>query len=191
MFSFDVLESSDQVENDAVNDDVKTIAFVLYPELTPLDLIGPLQVMSGLEVVEATFGMQPRHHVVVTEHLGPVPTDTPVQVAATTTLDEVPAHSFSPAPDLCRAVPRPPIGRTTAFSSVWWPPTCRSAGSRTAATSLAPEFPPGSIPLCDSRPYSRATTLRARSNSLSSTTHSRRTAASTAPTSTGTASDLA
>ncbi len=27
----------------------KTIAFVLYPGLTPLDLIGPLQVMSGLE----------------------------------------------------------------------------------------------------------------------------------------------
>jgi transcriptional regulator GlxA family with amidase domain len=77
--------------NDAVNDDVKTIAFVLYPGLTPLDLIGPLQVMSGLEVVEATFGMQPRHHVVVVaEHLDPVPTDTPVQVAATTTLDEVP-----------------------------------------------------------------------------------------------------
>jgi hypothetical protein len=26
----------------------KTVAFVLYPGLTPLDLIGPLQVMSGL-----------------------------------------------------------------------------------------------------------------------------------------------
>ena len=33
----------------------KTIAFVLYPGLTPLDLIGPLQVMSGLETVEETF----------------------------------------------------------------------------------------------------------------------------------------
>ena len=37
--------------------DVKTIAFVLYPGITPLDLIGPLQVMTGLEVVEATFGI--------------------------------------------------------------------------------------------------------------------------------------
>ena len=74
-----------------MTDDVKTIAFVLYPGLTPLDLIGPLQVMSALEVVEATFGMQPRHHVVVVaEHLDAVPTDTPVHVAATTTLDEVP-----------------------------------------------------------------------------------------------------
>ena len=61
-----------------MSDDIKTIAFVLYPGLTPLDLIGPLQVMSGLEVVEATFGMQPRHHVVVAaEHLDAVPTDTP------------------------------------------------------------------------------------------------------------------
>ena len=48
-----------------MSEDVKTIAFVLYPGLTPLDLIGPSQVMSGLEVVEATFGIQPRHHVVV------------------------------------------------------------------------------------------------------------------------------
>jgi putative intracellular protease/amidase len=74
-----------------MSNNTKTIAFVLYPGLTPLDLIGPLQVMSGLEVVEATFGLQPRHHVVVVaEDLDAVPTDTPVRVAATTTLDEVP-----------------------------------------------------------------------------------------------------
>ena len=74
-----------------MSDDVKTIAFVLYPGLTPLDLIGPLQVMSGLEVVEATFGIHPRHHVVVVaENLDAVPTDTPVHVAATTRLGEVP-----------------------------------------------------------------------------------------------------
>ena len=75
-----------------MSDDVRTIAFVLYPGLTPLDLIGPLQVMSGLEVVEATFGMRPRHHVVVVaENLDAVPTDTPVHVAATSLLDDVPA----------------------------------------------------------------------------------------------------
>jgi len=72
-----------------VND--KTVAFVLYPGLTPLDLIGPLQVMSGLETVEVMFGVQPRHHVVVVaEDLDAVPTDTPVRVAATSTLDEAP-----------------------------------------------------------------------------------------------------
>jgi transcriptional regulator GlxA family with amidase domain len=69
----------------------RTVALVLYPGLTPLDLIGPLQVMSGLEVAEAMFGVEPRHHVVVVaEDLAAVPTDTPVRVAATSTLDEVP-----------------------------------------------------------------------------------------------------
>ena len=69
----------------------KTVAFVLYPGLTPLDLVGPLQVMSGLEVVEATFGIQPRHHVVVVaENLDAVSTDTPLRIAASTTLEEVP-----------------------------------------------------------------------------------------------------
>ena len=67
----------------------KTVAFVLYRGLTPLDLIGPLQVMSGLETIEETFGVQPRHHVVVVaEDLDAVPTDTPVRVAATSTLNE-------------------------------------------------------------------------------------------------------
>jgi transcriptional regulator GlxA family with amidase domain len=70
----------------------KTIAFVLYPGLTPLDLIGPLQVMSGLEAAEAMFGVEQRHHVVVVaENLDAVATDTPVHVAATSTLDDVPA----------------------------------------------------------------------------------------------------
>ncbi|HEU4945925.1 MAG TPA: DJ-1/PfpI family protein [Kribbella sp.] len=69
----------------------KTVAFVLYPGLTPLDLIGPLQVMSGLETVEAVLGVQPRHHVVVVaESLDSVPTDTPVRIAATSTMDEAP-----------------------------------------------------------------------------------------------------
>lgn len=69
----------------------KTVAFVLYPGLTPLDLIGPLQVMTGLEAAETMFGVQPRHHVVVVaESLDVFPTDTPVRIAATSTFDEVP-----------------------------------------------------------------------------------------------------
>jgi hypothetical protein len=83
--------SSRRQGDDAVSDDVRTIGFVLCPGLTPLDLIGPLQAISGLEVVEATFGMRHRHHVVVVaETLDAVPTDTSVHVAATTFLDEVP-----------------------------------------------------------------------------------------------------
>jgi transcriptional regulator GlxA family with amidase domain len=77
----------------------KTVAFVLYPGLTPLDLIGPLQVMSALEAVEQMFGVEPRHHVVVvSEELDPVPTDTPVRVAATSTLDEVPERDVVVVP---------------------------------------------------------------------------------------------
>ena len=54
----------------------------------------PLQVLGGLEVVETTFGMPARHHVVVVaEHLDPVATDTPLRVAATTRLDDVPERS--------------------------------------------------------------------------------------------------
>ena len=53
----------------------KTVAFVLYPGLTPLDLIGPLQVMSGLEAVEEALGSPDRHHVVVVaERLDAFPT---------------------------------------------------------------------------------------------------------------------
>ena len=33
----------------------KKIAFVLYPGLTPLDLIGPLQVMSALPLIDPSF----------------------------------------------------------------------------------------------------------------------------------------
>lgn len=69
----------------------KTIVLILYPGLTPLDLVGPVQVLSGLETFEELFGAQPRHHVVVAgETLDTWPTDTPLRVAATTTLDEVP-----------------------------------------------------------------------------------------------------
>ena len=47
--------------------------------------------MSGLEAIEGMFGLQQRHHVVVVaESLDAVPTDTPVRIAATSTLDEYP-----------------------------------------------------------------------------------------------------
>jgi transcriptional regulator GlxA family with amidase domain len=58
----------------------KSVAFVLYPGLTPLDLIGPLQVMSALEAVEEMFGVESRHHVVVVAE----------ELDAVSTLDEVP-----------------------------------------------------------------------------------------------------
>ncbi len=62
----------------------KHIAFVLFPGLTPLDLIGPLQVLNGLA------GATPYRPVVVAERLEPIPTDTPLQLVPDATLADVP-----------------------------------------------------------------------------------------------------
>jgi transcriptional regulator GlxA family with amidase domain len=65
---------------------VKTVAFVAYPGLTALDLVGPLQVFSALPRFAPEF--QP---VVVAETLQPVGTDTPLKLVPDKTFDEVPA----------------------------------------------------------------------------------------------------
>jgi putative intracellular protease/amidase len=63
----------------------KTVAFVLYPGLTLLDLVGPLQVFAGLR----RFSDQYRP-VVVAERLEPMPTDGPLTVTADQTFADVP-----------------------------------------------------------------------------------------------------
>ena len=63
----------------------QTIAFVLYPGITLLDLAGPLQVFSVLRDFDDRF--QP---VVVAERIEPMPTDTPLTVTADRTFAEVP-----------------------------------------------------------------------------------------------------
>lgn len=64
----------------------KTIAFVVYPGLTPLDLVGPLQVL------DAFARMNPAYRtVVVGAAKDAVGTDTPLRVAASHTFDEVPS----------------------------------------------------------------------------------------------------
>ncbi len=65
--------------------DTKTIAFVLYPGLTPLDLVGPLQVLSPLPRIDPTFEV-----VVVGETLDVLPTDSVVRLAPSHTFDDVP-----------------------------------------------------------------------------------------------------
>src|SRR5256885_16154262 len=62
--------------------ETKTIAFVAYPGMTPLDLVGPLQVLTPLPGYEV---------VTVAEKPGPMDTDAPLKVAATHTFAEVPA----------------------------------------------------------------------------------------------------
>jgi transcriptional regulator GlxA family with amidase domain len=62
-----------------------TIAVVLYPGLTALDLVGPLQVLTTLE------RLAPRYRtVVVGERLAPVATDLPLRLTPDRTFAQVP-----------------------------------------------------------------------------------------------------
>ncbi|WP_290062335.1 DJ-1/PfpI family protein [Amycolatopsis solani] len=69
-----------------MTDAQKTLAFVVYPGLTPLDLVGPLQVLSGLAQMDAGY-----RTVVVGATKDTVGTDTPLRVAPSHTFEEVPA----------------------------------------------------------------------------------------------------
>jgi transcriptional regulator GlxA family with amidase domain len=64
----------------------KQIAFVLYPGLTPLDLVGPLQALAPLPRVDPTYEV-----VVVAEQPDAVATDAVVSLAPSHTFDEVPS----------------------------------------------------------------------------------------------------
>lgn len=63
----------------------KEIAFVLYPGLTPLDLIGPLEVATVL-----TLFTQDYRPVAVGETTDPVETDGPIKLVADKTFAQVP-----------------------------------------------------------------------------------------------------
>ncbi|MFF5207524.1 DJ-1/PfpI family protein [Streptosporangium sp. NPDC000396] len=64
---------------------MKTIAFVLYPGITALDMVGPLQVMSVLAMFDPTY-----QAVVVAETTEPLGTDTPLRLVPSHTFDQVP-----------------------------------------------------------------------------------------------------
>lgn len=67
-------------------DDKKTIAFVVYPGMTPLDLVGPLTVLEGMASTVPEY-----RTVVVGETTDPIDTDNPLRVAASHTFEEVPS----------------------------------------------------------------------------------------------------
>ncbi|MCX4967511.1 DJ-1/PfpI family protein [Streptomyces sp. NBC_00654] len=64
----------------------KTIAFVLYPGITPLDIVGPLQVFAALGDLVPGY-----RTVVVGERIEPMASDTPLSL--------VPSHTFDGIPD--------------------------------------------------------------------------------------------
>ncbi|MDH2425920.1 DJ-1/PfpI family protein [Sphaerisporangium sp. TRM90804] len=63
---------------------VKTIAFVLYPGITALDMVGPLQVFSALAGLDPSV-----RPVVVSGSLEALGTDTPLSLTASHTFDQV------------------------------------------------------------------------------------------------------
>jgi transcriptional regulator GlxA family with amidase domain len=65
---------------------VRTIAFVAYPGLTPLDMVGPLQVFTVLSNLVRGYNT-----VVVGERIEPMATDTPLSL--------VPSHTFETMPE--------------------------------------------------------------------------------------------
>lgn len=67
-----------------LNEQAKIIVFLLYPGLTVLDLIGPLEVFSSAN----NYLAQPFRIVVAGETLSPVSTDTPAKLAPDVTLAE-------------------------------------------------------------------------------------------------------
>jgi transcriptional regulator GlxA family with amidase domain len=73
----------------------RTIAFVLYPGLTILDLAGPLEVFGSFVDAAEGAGLPERYELaVVAQDLEPMPTDTPLAIAATKTFSDVP-HPFA------------------------------------------------------------------------------------------------
>lgn len=67
-----------------MNEQAKTIVFLLYPGLTVLDLIGPLEVFSSAN----SYLAQPFRIAVAGETLAPVSTDTPAKLMPDVTLAE-------------------------------------------------------------------------------------------------------
>lgn len=64
----------------------KQIAFVLYPGLTPLDLVGPLQALVAVPRVDPSYEV-----VVVGETRDAVPSDSVIALAPSHTFDEAPS----------------------------------------------------------------------------------------------------
>jgi transcriptional regulator GlxA family with amidase domain len=107
----------------------KTIAFVLYPGLTLLDLAGPLQVVSAL--AEMGLGFEA---AVVAERIEPLKTDTPLTITASHTFAEVP-EPFAvvvpggTAPTLRALTDQTLVGylRRAAESAEWTTSVCTGA----------------------------------------------------------------
>ncbi|WP_020671968.1 DJ-1/PfpI family protein [Amycolatopsis nigrescens] len=76
-----------------MTDEPKTVAFLLYPGFTVLDLVGPLQVFSSLAAFDPGYRV-----VVVGARIERWDTDTPLRITASHTFDQVPAPAVLVVP---------------------------------------------------------------------------------------------
>jgi transcriptional regulator GlxA family with amidase domain len=67
------------------NNATKIVAFLLYPGLTPLDMIGPLQLLNGLGMADPSFQV-----TVVGERVEAMDADVPVKLIPEQTFNQVP-----------------------------------------------------------------------------------------------------
>ncbi|WP_049558216.1 DJ-1/PfpI family protein [Nonomuraea sp. SBT364] len=119
----------------------KTIAFVLYPGCTILDLVGPLQVLSTLAAIRPEFRV-----VVVAERLEAAETDTPLRVQAGHTFGEVPAPDVLVVPGGEEATMR-----ATADETLLAYVRGAAAGARTVASVCTGSFILGAAGLLEGR----------------------------------------
>jgi transcriptional regulator GlxA family with amidase domain len=68
--------------------DKKVIAFVNYPGITLLDLVGPLQVLTGVAALDPSRALTT---AVVADSLDPLENDTPAKLSPSATFDDVPS----------------------------------------------------------------------------------------------------
>ena len=116
-------------QNMAAQSPAREIAFVIYPDLTVFDLVGPLQVFSALSRIAPQF--RPR---VVAEHAGPVTSDNGVRVVPNGTFADLP-HPYAffvPGGDTAtlNAMANPAIRRyirTAAQDTDWIVSVCTGA----------------------------------------------------------------
>jgi transcriptional regulator GlxA family with amidase domain len=87
----------------------KTVAFVLCPGLTLLNLVGPLQVFASLRRVSDQY-----RPVVVAERIEPMPTDGPLTVTADQTFGDVSGPAVVLVPGGTRRPSRPWATRRSA-----------------------------------------------------------------------------
>lgn len=97
----------------------RTIAFLVYPNLTLLDLTGPLQVLKGIDGIDGI------EVVTVGERVQPVPTDVGLGIVPERSLTVPRASAKSRCVACTKSASLAPRG-ASAYTALALPPRCRA-----------------------------------------------------------------